>query len=153
VETSFANDIEETKKFWLSYPIDNFYHSPLLSLVDTSGIYEEAMNNVKGMKKGICVDPFITFGISHNGDVCLCPQDFNDIWITGNIFKDSPDEVWNGERAQMHRRALIDDDKEFFANCMPCDKCNAPYLEEYNTDGHRKHMPSRMERKVRTFHI
>jgi MoaA/NifB/PqqE/SkfB family radical SAM enzyme len=152
VDTSLTKKIEETTKFWKSFPIDNFYHSPLLSLQNNSGMYEEAMNNVKGQKRGICVAPFIALSISYNGDAILCAIDFNNIWVTGNIFKDSMNDIWNGEKAQRQRKALIDDDKEFFAIATPCDKCNTPYLDEYNISGYMKDMPTRIARKTGTFH-
>lgn len=154
IETSLTKKIKETKQFWQSLSIDNFYHSPLFSLQVDSGMYSEAMKKYEKKHKGICVDPFIALSISYNGDTVICPHDFNNIWVTGNIFKDGLEEIWNGERAQRLRKALINNDVNFFTSVgHHCEKCNAPYIEEYKTGGHRKALPSRIARKVKSFHM
>lgn len=153
IETSLTKKIKETKQFWQSLPIDNFYHSPLFTLQADSGMYSEAMSQIGKKHKGICVCPFISLFISYNGDTVICPADFNNIWVTGNIFKDELEEIWNGERARRLRKALINNDVNFFTYVgHHCEKCNISYIEEYKTDGHRNAIPSRMARKIRSFH-
>lgn len=152
VHTSINKDKEETKKFWNSLPIDNFYHSPLFSLQADSGLYSEAIKIMETGKKGICITPFITITVLYNGDVTLCALDFNAKWVTGNIFKDSMEEIWNGEKAQRLRKAMLDDDTGFFKETEHnCHKCNTPYIEEYTKEGHIEPLPIRTARKVRSY--
>lgn len=153
VDTSLTKKIEETKNFWWSFPIDNFYHSPLLSLQADSGLYSEAIKIANGKQRGICTDPFIAMSIKYNGDVCLCALDFNNRWVVGNIFKDTLEEIWNGEKAQKIRQAMIDNDVNFFKSVKHhCEICNVPYIEENTINGYRKSIPSRMARKIMSFH-
>lgn len=154
IETSLTKKIRETKRFWQSFPIDNFFHSKLLSLQSESGMYLEASKTMREKTKEICAIPLIVLSISYNGDAQLCPQDFNYTWVTGNVFKDELEEIWNGRKAQKLRKALICDDLNFFTSINHnCEKCNAPYSEEYTLKGYRNSLPSRIARKVRTFQM
>jgi len=153
IETSLTKKIKETKKYWQSLPIDNFFHSQLFSLQADSGMYSEAIKNISKKTKGICITPFISLSISYNGDALICSHDFNNIWVTGNIFKDELEEIWNGEKAQKLRGALINNDVDFFTSVgHHCEKCNVPYIEEYTTSGYSNSIPSRMARKTKSFH-
>lgn len=154
IETSLTKKIKETKQFWQSLPIDNFFHSQLFSLQADSGMYSEAIKNISKGTKGICVTPFISLSISYNGDTVICSHDFNNIWVIGNIFKDELEEIWGGEKAQKLRGALISGYINFFTSIgHHCGKCNTPYIEEYTTNGYRKALPLRIARKIRSFHI
>lgn len=142
----------ETKQFWKDFPIDNYYNSTLLSLHTDSGLYEEAMKQAFGKKRFICLDPFFNLNIAVNGDCQLCATDCNYRWITGNIFNNSLDEIWNGNKAQELRRALLEWDIDFFKkNNHRCDLCNVPYIEEFTLENHHKYIAGRMARKLKWF--
>ena len=104
VDTSLTKNKKETEAYWRSLSIDNFYRAPLLSFATDSGLYAEAMKIKKGKRSGKCSAAFTDIFICWNGDVKLCPVDFNDHWIVGHIFRSSIAEIWNGSRAQRMRK-------------------------------------------------
>lgn len=152
VKTSINKDIEKTKSFWESFPIDNFLISPLLSLQADSRLYEESVKDIDMSVYKICVVPFTDMSISYNGDVVLCPIDFNNVYVVGNVFKEELQEIWNGKHAQKLRKALLDNNLTYFSEIRhDCDKCNSPYVM-YSIEDYRESIPSRMIRKFKTFH-
>lgn len=144
--------IEETESFWKSFPIDNFWSSPLYTLQGDSGLYEEAIKHKELDIPHICVSTFLCPYIAWNGDVSICALDCNWRFITGNIFYDSFDIVWNGEKAQELRSAVINWDIDFFKkHGFRCDLCNFPYIKNYTTKYYREYMPLRIRKKMETF--
>ena len=59
--------------------------------------------------------------IEWNGDVFLCPQDWQRRVAMGNIMQKSFFEIWNGTVLNKFRRKHLDGDRDL----SPCDKCNA----------------------------
>jgi len=153
VRTSLTKKIDETKKFWLSFPIDNFWSSQLYTMHADSEMYDDAWKYIELDSASKCAVPFQSFNIGWNGDTVLCATDVNYRWITGNIFKDSLEYIWNGDRAQALRKAILENDIDFFKrNNHRCDKCNVPYIKELTIEGWIENMPYRMSKKVRTYH-
>ena len=136
VKTTLTKKIEETKTFWESYPIDNFFLSPLFSIQSDSGLYQEAVNSVVKTTYKICAIPWKTMLIHQSGDVMLCSHDFNGTFPVGNIFNNSIEDLWNGDNAQKIRRALLKNDLDYFSEIdHDCGKCSTPYtmnsIEDY----------------------
>jgi len=153
IQSKHLKKREETEKFWKSFPIDNYYDSTLLSLHTDSGLYNEAIECINNKERFTCLDPFFNLNIAVNGDCQLCATDCNYRWITGNIFNNTLDEIWNGNKAQELRRALLEWDIEFFKkNNHRCDLCNVPYIEEYTLENHHKFIAERMARKLQWFY-
>ena len=152
VKTSINNDVDETVSYWESFPIDNFYISPLFTLQADSGLYEQGINSVSREVYKVCVNPWTDLFISYDGDVRLCPQDFNNSYIIGNLLKeDSIMDIWNGENAQKLRKSLLENDLEYFTKIgHDCAKCNTPYVL-YSIDDYQDSIPSRIIRKIKTF--
>ena len=59
--------------------------------------------------------------IDWNGDIFLCPQDWQRRQTMGNIMQTSLFEIWNGPILSKYRRQLIKGQR----NLSPCNKCNA----------------------------
>lgn len=71
-------------------------------------------------KKVNCVVPSAQLSISANGDVVGCGcVDWNSEYVIGNVFSESIELVWRGERAKKFRNAFAD-------NAIPemCKKCS-----------------------------
>ena len=59
--------------------------------------------------------------IDWNGDVFLCPQDWQRRQSMGNIMQQDFFEIWNGPVLSKYRRSLLNGDR----TKSPCNKCNA----------------------------
>ena len=55
----------------------------------------------------ICTFPFESAQISMQGDVYVCCPPWCNSYSLGNIYKESFDQIWNGERAKEFRRQFI----------------------------------------------
>ena len=149
------DNVDRTKEYWESKKVDNVYVSHLLSLEGDSGLSDEAMEGIDTSdfsKRPICVNPWVLANISYNGNVVLCGSDFNNRYVIGNIFQDSIQEMWNGQKAQAFRQALLDKDGDFIdRNNLGCRKCNCPdtglAFEDYLHD-----FPIRLRKKMESFH-
>lgn len=152
--TSMTSNQEETKNYWNKFPIDNFYDSPLLSLVGDSPMSDEAMSKCDLTKRGICLDPFWNINVTWNGNTELCAIDFNYNWSIGNIFESELEEIWNGEQAQLLRKMLLERtslSRMEMIFGLKCSKCNAQYIEELTIEGCLKHRENRMNIKSSWF--
>lgn len=56
----------------------------------------------------ICKHPFNSIQIQNTGEVYCCCCYWTDFYSFGNIFEQSFDEIWNGEKAQTFRRQFIE---------------------------------------------
>ena len=76
-----------------------------------------------------CVKPYTFFEIGTEGYCYFCSRLWNDSYCIGNILEQSFQEVWNGEKAQKFRQAIIDKTYEY------CDTnlCIMPKGEPINT--------------------
>ena len=68
-----------------------------------------------------CFYPSYQFLIDWNGDVFLCPQDWQRRVTMGNIMQNEIFEIWNGPVLSKYRRRLLNGDRSL----NPCSQCNA----------------------------
>ena len=68
-----------------------------------------------------CFYPTYQFLIDWNGDVFLCPQDWQRRVTMGNVMQQSIFEIWNGKILTKFRKNLLNGNRDK----MPCNKCNA----------------------------
>ena len=61
----------------------------------------------------ICTYPFDSAQISMQGDVFVCCPPWCRSYSFGNIYEQSFDEIWNGERAKEFRRQFINNDYKY----------------------------------------
>ncbi len=68
-----------------------------------------------------CFYPTYQFLIDWNGDVFLCPQDWQRRVTMGNMMQQSLFEIWTGKIITKYRKRLLEGKRD----CTPCNKCNA----------------------------
>lgn len=73
----------------------------------------------------ICKHPFNTIQIQNTGEVYCCCCFWTDFYSFGNIFEQSFDEIWNGEKAQEFRKQFIEKNYKY-CKLQEC----SPYLGE-----------------------
>lgn len=56
----------------------------------------------------ICRHPFYSIQVQNTGEIYCCCCYWTDFYSFGNIFEQSFDEIWNGERAKEFRRQFIE---------------------------------------------
>lgn len=125
---------EKYLAFWKSLPVDNVYSSWLYTLQGDSGLYDEASKSICGKAYRTCSLPWRVLSVAANGDMKACPQDFNNTYVLGNAFQNSIREIWNGEKMQKLRQALLRAKLDEFTSINhDCAKCNAPYTDKWNS--------------------
>lgn len=74
----------------------------------------------------ICTFPFNAAQISQSGDVYVCCPPWCSSYSFGNIFEQSFDEIWNGEKAKKFRRQFINNDFKYCKTdlCIKDCSCN-----------------------------
>ena len=90
-------------------------------------------------QKAICTFPFDSAQISMQGDVFVCCPPWCRSYSFGNIYEQSFDEIWNGEKAKEFRRQFINGDYKY------CD------LNLCVKDCSREIIPTETAKKPRTF--
>ena len=153
VETSLnRGELPDFRRFWESLPVHNVYVSPLYTLGGNAArVFPEAeAAKYAGAvdDKPICVCPFILMCIKSDGTVLACTHDSEAVYPLGNIIEDGPqidvertveiERLWNGERIQRLREALLRRDTAFFGSiALDCPTCNCPLgdgsIEAYRT--------------------
>ena len=68
-----------------------------------------------------CFYPSYQVLIDWNGDIFLCPQDWQRRVTMGNMLQESLFEIWTGKIITKFRKRLLDGKRD----CTPCNKCNA----------------------------
>ena len=68
-----------------------------------------------------CFYPSYQFLIDWNGDVFLCPQDWQRRITMGNMMQEHIFDIWDGKIMNKYRKNLIDGNRD----CSPCNLCNA----------------------------
>ena len=102
---------------WYSDRID--YGVKLTNRVGTVKIGNQP--DTKNYKKQKCFYTAYQMLIDWNGDVFLCPQDWQRRQTMGNIMQTDIFDIWSGPVMSKYRRSLLKGDREL----NPCNKCNA----------------------------
>ena len=64
-------------------------------------------------KHATCTYPFNSAQVSMQGDIFVCCPPWCNFYSFGNIFEQSFDEIWNGEKAKLFRRQFIENKYEY----------------------------------------
>ena len=103
-------------------------------VIDWVGIEETDIKSLQGKP---CHYPFYKLFVDWNGDVFLCPQDWQRRVTMGNIMQKTFFEIWSGKVFNKFRKDLLCSkrDKE------PCKSCNADgtFLGKIHADAWKKH--------------
>jgi len=68
-----------------------------------------------------CFYPSYQFLIDWNGDIFLCPQDWQRRVTMGNVMQENLFEIWRGKIMTKYRKELLDGKRK----SSPCNNCNA----------------------------
>lgn len=102
---------------WYSDKID--YGVKLTNRVGTVSVGNQP--DVKDYTKTKCFYTAYQMLIDWNGDVFLCPQDWQRRQTMGNIMQSDIFDIWKGPILSKYRRKLLGGDR----NINPCNQCNA----------------------------
>ena len=71
---------------------------------------------------GICVEALNHLAISVNGDVSMCVRfDPERVGVIGNVYKNTLDEIWNGDLRQKYLQLHIDGKRDEIPLCSKCE--------------------------------
>ena len=78
-------------------------------------------NQVSNSTHTICFYPSYQFLIDWNGDVFLCPQDWQRRVTMGNMMQENIFDIWSGKIMSKYRKELLEGKRK----SNPCNSCNA----------------------------
>lgn len=78
-------------------------------------------NQVENSTHTTCYYPSYQFLIDWNGDVFLCPQDWQRRVTMGNMMQESIFNIWSGKIMEKYRKLLLQGKRKL----SPCSSCNA----------------------------
>ena len=116
-ETKIDKNFVILRDRWYSDKID--YGVKLTNRTGTITIGNQP--NVKNYKNTKCFYTSYQVLIDWNGDVFLCPQDWQRRVVMGNIMQQDFFEIWKGPMLSKYRRHLLKGDRTL----NPCNSCNA----------------------------
>jgi radical SAM protein with 4Fe4S-binding SPASM domain len=117
LQCNIPKDFVILRDRWYSDKID--YGVKLTNRVGTIEIGNQP--DVNNYRKQKCFYTAYQMLIDWNGDVFLCPQDWQRRQSMGNIMQKDIFDIWNGPVMSKYRRKLLSGDRSL----NPCNKCNA----------------------------
>ena len=119
--------LKRYKKMYSLLPVDQVRRSELISNWGLNGeVKGIPKTRADWLKVPTCTAPWRMMAIEQNGDVRACFIDNQSKYIVGNVNEQSPMKVWNGEKMQRFRKAVIERDfKETDRYGTLCSNCNA----------------------------
>ncbi len=91
-----------------------------VKLTNRAGTIETG-NQISKEKFSKCFYTAYQFLVDWNGDVFLCPQDWQRRVTMGNMMQENIFNIWKGKMMSKFRKKLIQGKRD----CSPCNKCNA----------------------------
>ncbi len=82
-----------------------------------------------------CPMPFTTLAIRNNGDVSPCCIDWIGGTNLGNIYNESIQEIWNGEKMYQFRKMQLENRRTENSSCRNCEFIHNDYYTRDNIDG------------------
>ncbi len=116
-ELDIPEDFVILRDRWYSDKID--YGVKLTNRVGTVNIGNQP--EVKNYSKNKCFYTSYQMLVDWNGDVFLCPQDWQRRQTMGNIMQSEIFDIWNGPILSKYRRRLLSGERDL----SPCNQCNA----------------------------
>ena len=116
-ELNIPKDFVILRDRWYSDKDD--YGVKLTNRVGTVSVGNQP--NVKDYSKTKCFYTAYQMLIDWNGDVFLCPQDWQRRQTMGNMMQSNIFDIWSGPILSKYRRKLLSGDR----NLNPCNQCNA----------------------------
>ena len=116
-ELNIPEDFVILRDRWYSDKID--YGVKLTNRVGTVSVGNQP--DIRNYTKTKCFYTAYQMLIDWNGDVFLCPQDWQRRQTMGNIMQSDIFDIWKGPILSKYRRKLLGGDR----NLNPCNQCNA----------------------------
>jgi radical SAM protein with 4Fe4S-binding SPASM domain len=92
-----------------------------VGLIDSNEFRDENENSILELPlKQVCYYPFYMILIDYDGEVLLCPHDWNKTLKFGNLKQKTFFDIWNGKALTGIRKRLSSSDRNFGA-CKDCD--------------------------------
>ena len=116
-ELKIPEDFVILRDRWYSDKVD--YGVKLTNRVGTVSVGNQP--EIENYSKTKCFYTAYQMLIDWNGDIFLCPQDWQRRQTMGNIMQTSLFDIWKGPVLSKYRRKLINGERSL----SPCNKCNA----------------------------
>tara|TARA_B100001964_G_scaffold156571_1_gene171996 strand:+ start:5871 stop:6914 length:1044 start_codon:yes stop_codon:yes gene_type:complete len=118
--------LEEFYQIWNLEGIDRVTAKDFIS-------WDGSQQNIINMNKNVvpnngrpdagkfaCIRPWLTISVLWDGRVVSCCYDYDGKFLLGDLNTQTIEDIWNGEKAKMLRKSLIE--KDFSTNKL-CEKC------------------------------
>lgn len=115
------SEVEEWGKYWRSVlqEQDGVHAKNIHGWGNQLDNYE-AMQEFEKITRA-CTSPFSTMIVRYNGDVTICPLDFDCMYCNGNIAKQSMEDIWqNGKYFKQFRKFQLDGMRDEYSLCRGC---------------------------------
>ena len=136
------------REFWMSLPVNYVFLQPFSTVQGGNPSEEGAEALYKGDQKAkpVCAIPFANAKLNSDGNVNLCTQDYDGVYSVGNVANETFLDIWNNEKSQRLRQALIDGEVQGFVDMgHDCAQCNNPLIG-YGMQDYVKASKARLER-------
>lgn len=128
----------DIRDFFSTLPVHVIYTSDILNFHDMLDIRAETKFVQRGYENitdpeniPVCLNGFDRILIRPNGNVSLCPIDWDSVHILGNIHDSSYAELWNNEKAREFRRALLDKNySSIEQEKILCSACDGKWVQD-----------------------
>ena len=132
-----AEHIEDYEHYFGKLPVDKIFVSNLLNLSGGSGASSEInMDELQQSARQtwpICRVPWENLAVNWDGEITVCPLDYNVVYSIGHVRNSSLQEMWNNERIRQFRRAHLTKDYSLVEENGPlCGSCNCMWDPEYD---------------------
>ena len=117
--------IGDFKKWCATLPFDYVRVNELLNFSGENDlqIEEEVPSpNMPLKNHPVCYNAWASLCVHWDGSVIACLLDFDDKFVIGNVCNDTIMDIWNGERMQTFRKALVE--RRYGMEGIVCAKCN-----------------------------
>ena len=123
-------------------PIDAVYSPLLFNWLSAIEWVESPLNKAQDIplqEYPVCNSPYDIPGIQSNGDFIPCMYDFDGRYVSGNVGQQSIMDLWNNERTQNFRDAILKRDYNAIEEKGPmCSQCTILWNSHYSIKSHMK---------------
>lgn len=132
------NEIELFKEKWSKYKVVNEFYVRNLIEKENEGMEVIHKDNHQCHKRIVCQKPWDEIHVNPDGGVMPCCTMSTSVgWDNtnlGNLYENTMEEIWNGERARELRKDLIRGEFEQWKICKKCKEWSYYSIEKDNGD-------------------